>query len=327
MIPILTIAIPTFNRVRWLSLTLPAIIEQASGVPSGTIEVVVSDNCSTDDTWTFLQEIAARAPFVRLNRNEENIGGEANFHLLPKLATGRYIQMIGDDDLIKPGTLRLILDALQDEPDYLIMNFDIYDGVLENCKQANRLNVWEDEVFRNQYDCLKRIDAMAMSFISMWVGRREFFNTIPDEKYRYFANWGMSVQADRFVGISRFPKGKLISVPCLNTRENSDFNEELFFPWFIHGGAEVLRYAEESRVLSKKYARTLKARLLRRHALGRIRYQRLKGIFKRAETYRILRADYGELWVFWLLCVPTMFTPGLSKMIGLARLLLGRADS
>src|SRR5450631_1303630 len=234
--------------------------------------------------------------------------------------------MIGDDDLLEPDTLRRIFDALQDEPDYLILNFDVYDGVLEKCKQRNRLNVLEDEVFQDQDACLRRIDAMAMSFISMWVARREFFNLIPDEKYRYFANWGMSVQADRYFGISRFPKGKLIAASCLRTRENSEFNDDVYFSWFLHGSAQVFRYASETGMLSKASIRTHKDRLLRRDALPRLRYERRKGILKRAETYKLLRADYGELPIFWLLCVPTMFTPGLGKLMLLALRLFGRAD-
>lgn len=325
--PILTIAIPTFNRIRWLSLTLPAIIEQAKEFPAGDIEVVVSDNCSADGTLAYLQELAKQFPFLRLNCNERNIGAEANFYLLPKLATGRYLYMIGDDDLFEAGALRRILDALQDGPDYLVINFDVYDAQLEKCMKKNNLNVSADEAFAHQDACLARTDPVSMSFISMWVGRREFFNAISEEKYHYFAKWGMSVQADRYFGINRFPRGKLIATSCLRTRQNTDFNDRDYFLWFLHGSAEIFRYAGESGVLSKASIRTRKGLILRRNALQRIRYERRKGIFRRGETYRLLCADYGDLWTFWLLCIPTMFTPGLGKLISVARWLVGRAKS
>ena len=325
--PLLTIAIPTFDRLRWLSLTLTEVIKQTAEVTAGTLEVVVSDNCSADGTWPYLQGIASQFPFVRLNRNATNIGAEANFHLLPKLATGSYLHILGDDDLLEPGTLARIVEALQDRPDYLIINFDIYDNSFQVCLQTNRLNVTEDDVFLDHNACLRRIDPMAMSFISMWVGRREFFNAIPDEKYRYLANFGMSVQGDRYFGIVQFPKGKLIAAPCLRTRKDTEFNNDVYFSWFLHGGAEVFRLLVEEGVLPKATVRAQKGQLLRKHGLSRIRYERRKGIFRRAETYKLLRDDYGDLPDFWLLCVPAMFIPGLGKVIELTHWLLGRSDS
>ena len=74
--PLLTIAIPTFDRLRWLSLTLTEVIKQTAEVTAGTLEVVVSDNCSADGTWPYLQGIASQFPFVRLNRNATNIDAE-----------------------------------------------------------------------------------------------------------------------------------------------------------------------------------------------------------------------------------------------------------
>jgi glycosyltransferase involved in cell wall biosynthesis len=324
--PFLTIAVPTYNRLRWISLTLPVIVEQAKEFPEGAIEIVISDNCSTDETWTYLQEMASRVSFFRLNRNEKNIGSEANFYLLPQLATGRYLWMIGDDDLLKPDALRKVMSALQDEPGYLIVNSDVYDARLKECMRANSLNADKDEEFATREACLARIDALAMSFLSMWVGRREFFNAISAEKHLYFSQWGMSIQADRYFGIERFPKGKLLAAICLSTRQNTEFKDEDYFGWFLHGSAEVFRYAGEMGILSKTEIQKRKDTLLKRDGLRRVRYERRKGIFKRSKTYAMLRADYGDLTSFWVLGVPTMFAPGLGTALTVVRRLFGRKD-
>lgn len=323
--PFLSIAVPTFNRFRWLSLTLPEIIAQVRDMPDGDIEVIVSDNCSTDGSWEYLQQLAKQVPFLRVYRNKTNIGGEANFFLLPALASGRYLHMIGDDDLLKPGALKRIRDGLRDEPDYLVLNFDLYNSTLDKCVRENQLNVFKDQVFECSDDCLSSIDAMAVSFISMWVARRDFFNVISEDKFRYFANWGMSIQSDRYFGINKFPNGKLISKSCLNTRQNTELSDDVYFSWFFRGSAEVLRYATESGVLSKPITHALKRRLLLRNALQRIRYERRKGILKSRETFELLRKYYGDLFEFWLLCVPMMFAPGVGITINVARRLLGKA--
>ncbi len=325
--PFLTVAIPTYNRLRWLERTLQEIIEQACEIPAGEIEIVVSDNCSTDGTWEYLLGLAARLPFLHVIRNQVNIGSEANVYRLPRLTTGKYLWLVGDDDLMNPGALKKVLDALAAKPDYLIVNYDAYDRTLERCMRANKLNALNDEVFGSMDECLARIDAMAMSFISMWVGRREFFNVISESQYRHFARWGMSIQADRYFGNSRWPEGRLIAKPYLRARLNTDFDDAEYFSWFLHGSAEVFRHAQEAGVLSEASGRKRKSLLLRRDALQRIRYERRKGSFRRGETYRLLRADYGDLAVFWLLCVPTMFTPGLGTMVKLARWVLGRAEA
>jgi glycosyltransferase involved in cell wall biosynthesis len=323
--PILTVSIPTFNRLPWLKRTLPEIIEQAQAFPAGEIEVVVSDNCSSDGTWEYLLHLSRQAEVLRLHRNEINIGGEANFYLLPQLTTGSYVWMIGDDDLVTAGALKRVVEALSDAPDYLVLNYDAYDLALQRCMRANSLRVNRDEDFRNPEECLSRIDAMAMSFISMWVGRREFFNLLSEERYRHFARWGMSIQADRYLGISRFPRGRLLAAACLRARLNTEFKQGEYFSWFLHGSAEVFRYAQGTGTLTAAIAHERRSRLLCRDALQRIRYERRTGQFRRMETYRLLRADYGDLAVFWLWCVPTMFAPGLGTMLKLARWALRRS--
>lgn len=326
MVPFLTIAVPTYNRHRWISLTLPAIIEQAKEFPEGDIEVVVSDNSSEDSTWDYLQKMAQNISFLRISRNEINIGPEANFYLLPKLATGRYLWMIGDDDLLNPGALRRVVAELRDDLDYVIMNCDVYDANFEGCTQTRVLGSGGDELFTTQEACLDRIDAMSMNFLSMWVGRHEFFNVIAEEQYLRFAQWGMSIQADRYCGVGRSSRGKLISGSYLRTRQTTEFDERNYFLWFLHGSAEVLRYAAEIGALSNAGARQRRKLLLRRAGLQRIRYQRRKGIFDRRETYRLLRADYGDLPGFWFVCVPIMFMPGVGTLLNIARRMLGRAD-
>ncbi|MDE1010646.1 MAG: glycosyltransferase, partial [Paraburkholderia fungorum] len=48
--PLLTIAIPTFNRAAYLQLCLQQVLPDRNFVDDGTVEILVSDNCSTDQT-------------------------------------------------------------------------------------------------------------------------------------------------------------------------------------------------------------------------------------------------------------------------------------
>jgi len=91
--PKFSIGIPTFNRARWLKNAIDCALAQTYQ----DIEVLVSDNASTDNTPEVVKEYGSR---VRYIRNETNIGPSANFRQLADLATGEYFSWLQDDDCI-----------------------------------------------------------------------------------------------------------------------------------------------------------------------------------------------------------------------------------
>jgi glycosyltransferase involved in cell wall biosynthesis len=114
--PRLTIAIPTWNRASILATGLAAAFRARVGC-SQQVEIVVSDNASSDDT----PAVAAawhHEPNFRYFRHPENIGGCANIlYVARELAQGDFCWIVGDDDLIFPGAIRRILDLIESHPD------------------------------------------------------------------------------------------------------------------------------------------------------------------------------------------------------------------
>lgn len=107
----LSICIPTYNRSGFLDTLLTSLVAQiaASGRAS-EIEVLVSDNCSPDDT----PAIAAKFDgAIRYWRNAENIGPDANFLKLFGEAQGQYIWLPGDDDTVRDDTLSYVLRMIE----------------------------------------------------------------------------------------------------------------------------------------------------------------------------------------------------------------------
>jgi abequosyltransferase len=105
--PLLTIAIPTYNRAWCLRELLPVIFDQAKD--ESRIELIISDNASPDETPSVVQDFVARGLPVRYIRNTQNIGPDANFLQCFEQARGKYVWLFSDDDLIIPGALRKIL--------------------------------------------------------------------------------------------------------------------------------------------------------------------------------------------------------------------------
>lgn len=94
--PLVTIAIPTFNRATLLRGCIQLALTQSYE----NIEVLVSDNASSDDTSKVLSEFSDRR--LRVLRQETNIGLLPNWNACLAAATGEYIIFVSDDDRISP---------------------------------------------------------------------------------------------------------------------------------------------------------------------------------------------------------------------------------
>jgi glycosyltransferase involved in cell wall biosynthesis len=113
--PLLSICVPTYNRSKTLKICLASIMEQVRGYEDD-VEVIVSDNCSSDDTREVVGWAQELGP-IKYNRNESNIGGGLNFFLLTnQLARGEYCWLIGDDDFLRKDSLSRLLRVMKENP-------------------------------------------------------------------------------------------------------------------------------------------------------------------------------------------------------------------
>ena len=91
----ISICIPQYNRIDYLLKSLRSIEEQTYT----DLEVVISDDCSTDDTEPRIRELKTKYKFpITYHRNASNIGYDANYRKCIELATGDYCLVIGNDD-------------------------------------------------------------------------------------------------------------------------------------------------------------------------------------------------------------------------------------
>jgi abequosyltransferase len=110
---LLTIAIPTWNRAEYLEQNLRQLRSEVAKLAPGLVEVVVSDNCSPDDTSAVVARVVAAGLPVRYVRNQTNLGWALNFIQCFELAQGRYVLLLGDDDIFVDGALSLLVDHLR----------------------------------------------------------------------------------------------------------------------------------------------------------------------------------------------------------------------
>ncbi len=106
---LLSITIPTFNRSQFLKVCLNELHQQLKDEHSELVEIVVSDNCSPDATHDVVKGFVANGLAINYKRNEENIGWGANFLQCFNLASGKYVLMLSDDDILCEGAIAEIL--------------------------------------------------------------------------------------------------------------------------------------------------------------------------------------------------------------------------
>lgn len=107
--PLLSISIPTWNRASYLKLTLEQLFQELRHVSKSEIEIIVSDNCSEDDTRKIVQSFMDKGLDIRYVRNNENIGSDRNIAQCYNLAKGKYVLLLGDDDIPLEGVMPWLL--------------------------------------------------------------------------------------------------------------------------------------------------------------------------------------------------------------------------
>ncbi|GBD99294.1 GalNAc(5)-diNAcBac-PP-undecaprenol beta-1,3-glucosyltransferase [bacterium BMS3Abin07] len=110
--PLVTIAIPTYNRA---DSYLKQAIEIAFNQTYQDIEIIISDNCSSDDTETLVKTFTD--PRIRYFRQKENIGANNNFNFCLEQAKGDYFLLFHDDDLIDNDFIETCMEAANYSPD------------------------------------------------------------------------------------------------------------------------------------------------------------------------------------------------------------------
>jgi len=119
---LLTIAIPTYNRAALLDKQLAWLATAIKGWES-ECEIIISDNCSTDNTpgvvkkW---QTAFSNTVFIA-NRNRENIGLMPNIAFCLQAAGSKYVWTVGDDDPIQERTLGYVVTRIKRNPSLSLM--------------------------------------------------------------------------------------------------------------------------------------------------------------------------------------------------------------
>lgn len=119
--PLVSIGIPTYNRNVGIKKTLESIWLQH--YPN--LEVIISDNHSTDNTKDVIEDLIREHSNIKYWRQPFNIGMVPNFEFVLRQATGTYFMWVADDDGLEPGIIHKYVAFLESHPHYSLVSGEI----------------------------------------------------------------------------------------------------------------------------------------------------------------------------------------------------------
>lgn len=124
---LLSIYILTYNRAETLKKQVEFFINEIESY-SSVVELVVSDNASTDNTEQYMKKYEKKNCF-RYIRNERNIGLVGNSYLSIERTRGEYIWIIGDDPF-EAGVVKRVVEIIEKyrEVNFVYLNTRSYYG-------------------------------------------------------------------------------------------------------------------------------------------------------------------------------------------------------
>lgn len=170
--PVLTIAIPTYNRGKVLERTINCVFSEIG--ENDNVEVLVCDNASTDDTEARMEKYKYD-PRFSYYRAKENMGADKNFHECVLQAKSYFVWRLGSDDAIVENSLKAVLNRLENSKGRLSGICVNYGIVKDN------LGVYEKKKFTPELSQdldVKRIDDISPSdFASLFLGYFPFISS------------------------------------------------------------------------------------------------------------------------------------------------------
>lgn len=134
---LLSICIPTYNRVDSLNDCLNSILIADKNQKNLKYEICISDNGSVENTDTIVDAYKSKLK-IKYNKNEKNLGFALNALKTVSMSEGKYIWMIGNDDLLMPNSLNKLDKIFKENTDveyFFINSFHLHSNFV---KKFNR---------------------------------------------------------------------------------------------------------------------------------------------------------------------------------------------
>lgn len=322
--PLLTIAIPTFNRSRFLSLLLSVLEPQLKSEPD--VEVLISDNASTDDTPHVAESFAKQGFAFRYLRNSTNVGPDWNFLQCYERAAGKYLWIMGDDDVIEPFGLRTVLSSLRagEEYDLVFLRSRGFTGTYQ--PQAAPLQI-RSVIFTRAEDLASHVHVF-FTFISGIIVNKERIAAMPHRPFSELVGTGLIQLGWTYTALDHHRRSLAIETPMIAAVTNNSGG----YPLFKVFGANLGRITSEWLTSGKVKGRIIRGTLESFFPIYLRGYRRDAARGPKEDPLQVLQPVFGAYFHYWFFDYPIVALPAwlatawfwMGKLVNRADKLLGR---
>lgn len=129
-----SVVLCTYNGAVFINEQIDTIVKQTYPL----YEVIIVDDCSSDDTLVLVEAWASRHPYIKLFKNDVNLGYNKNFEKAMKLATGDVIAISDQDDIWHHKKIETLLSHWQQETLLIHSDTIVFDGDVPAQPQPNK---------------------------------------------------------------------------------------------------------------------------------------------------------------------------------------------
>jgi abequosyltransferase len=304
MNPVLSICIPSYNREKFLPDLLESIVRQYTEI----VEIVICDNASADRTESLVGTWKKKYPRIVYERFEKNVGPDRCFLRSIEMAKGTFCWLMGDDDIIEPGGIRRVLDALDEKITGITVNRRAYDKDLKNSWIEPSEGRKEDLLFSSAEECFLSVFTL-FGFLSAQVVRRSSWLSVCKEEdvTPYFNAYALIYVIGRM--IQKDPSWLYLHTPCVGWRSGNDsfafsLGRYCRFTLDVKGYSSIAKglFTEDKALHNKVMNQVISL-----HFLGHARDVKFKGEDRLFASLVLCFSKLYPFRAFWLKLLPFLF--------------------
>jgi glycosyltransferase involved in cell wall biosynthesis len=130
--PRVSVGMPAYNSAKWIGAAIESILSQSFS----DLELIVSDNASTDATVEICERFASADPRVRIVRQATNLGANRNYSYVLSAAKGTYFKWASSSDWCAPTFIEKCVAALERDSGAVLAcpRTAVFDGAVERAQ-------------------------------------------------------------------------------------------------------------------------------------------------------------------------------------------------
>ncbi len=306
--PLLSILIPTFNRAECLDLNLKHLTSQVTDDLLSKIEVIVSDNCSQDNTKEILKKYE-RYSYIKTNFNTANIGMDLNFLKLVQESTGKYCWIFGDDEVLFKDGLQKVVSLIEKHPDLGLIHIKPHGHDAISSFDAEKIVAESPTVqlFQNPQIFLKGV-SFNISFITSHIFNRTCLDSGQVSNDHFVGSY--LNQISFYLQAALGAKTNLILMDTVFSQLNNNTGGYKLFEVFGSNQQKIFhfyrKFGLEDSTIHKINQDLLKSFF---PSFILLAGSSKKSSFQAEPAFTILFKNFKKFPEFWLFCMPILLIP------------------